>query len=149
MVNEAQPSLEDAQPVIARFLEIHDAQARNARNELGRLRSLIDDASERLMSSFNEIGEISAHQLEPGSMQDMEIAVGNAVSALQFQDMANQLVGHAVQRIELLERIAASLARLPEVSADDLTNEVAGTVCARSSGPVEQACMSGGSVDLF
>ena len=75
--------------------------------------------------------------------------MGNAVSALQFQDMANQLVEHAVQRIELLERIAASLARLPHVSADDLTNEVEATVCARSAGPVEQACMSGGSVDLF
>ena len=63
MVNAAQPGLEYAQPVIARFLEIHDAQARNARNELDRLRSLIDDASERLMSSFNEIGEISAQPL--------------------------------------------------------------------------------------
>lgn len=149
MVNAAQPSLEDAQPVIARFLEIHDTQARSARAELDRLRSLIDDASERLMLSFDEIGEITARQVQQQQMKDMERAVGNAVSALQFQDMANQLVGHAVKRIELLERVAASLARLPEVSVDDLTNEVEGTVCARDTGPVEQACMSGGSVDLF
>lgn len=149
MNNAGQHSLEHVQPVIARFLEIHDSQARSARSELGRLRNLIDDASARLLSSFDAIGEISARRFQPEQLQDMENAVGNAVSALQFQDMANQLVGHAVERIELLERVAASLARLPEVSADDLTNEVEATVCARDTGPVEQACMSGGSVDLF
>jgi hypothetical protein len=75
--------------------------------------------------------------------------VGEAVSALQFQDMANQLVGHAMQRIALLEKITASLARLPEASTDELTQALASTACARSVGPVEQACMAGGSVDLF
>ncbi len=149
MVNAEQTDLNIAQPVLARFLEIHDTQASNARSELDRLRSLIDDAAERLMASFNEIGEISARQVMPSPMQDMEQAVGEAVSALQFQDMANQLVGHAVRRIELLERIAASLTRLPDLSEDDLANEIAGSVCTRPNGPVEQACMSGGSVDLF
>ena len=149
MVNAESPNLEITQPVIARFLEIHDTQARSARSELDRLRSLIDDASERLMSSFGEIGEISARQSQHEQMEEMERAVGNAVSALQFQDMANQLVGHAAQRIELLERIAGSLGRWPDVTVDELTNEVEGTVCARQNGPVEQACMTGGSVDLF
>ncbi len=149
MVNAGQPTLENAQPVITRFLEIHDTQARSARCELDRLRSLIDDAAGRLMSSFSEIGEISARQTGQAQSHDMERAVGNAISALQFQDMANQLVGHAAKRIELLERIAGTLARLPDVSADELANEVAGTVAARADGPVEQACMDGGSVDLF
>jgi len=149
MVNAGQTLQSDAQPFIARFLQIHDTQARSARGELDRLRSLIDDASERLLSSFGEIGEISARQVQPEQRQDMERAVGNAVSALQFQDMANQLLGHAVQRIELLERIAASLRRLPDVSVDELTDAVEGAACARPNGPVEQACMSGGSVDLF
>jgi DNA-binding transcriptional regulator YbjK len=149
MVNTGHSSLENTQPVIARFLEIHGAQARSARSELDRLRSLIDDASERLMLSFGEIGEISARHIQREQMQDMACAVDNAVSALQFQDMANQLVGHAVQRIELLERIAGSLRRLPDVSVEELTDAVDGTACARPDGPVEQACMSGGSVDLF
>lgn len=140
---------DDTGPVIARFLEIHDAQTNSARSELTRLRSLIDDAAGRLMASFSEIGEISARDGAHNQAQDMERAVGNAISALQFQDMANQLVGHAAQRIELLERLAGSLARLPDVSEDDLNGEVAGTVCARADGPVAQACMTGGSVDLF
>ncbi len=149
MVNAGHGSLEHAQPVIARFLEIHDTQARSARSELGRLRRLIDDAAERLMLSFGVIGEISAQPIQQEQMQALALAVDDAVSALQFQDMANQLAGHAVRRIELLERVAASLARLPAVSVDDLTNEVESTVCAGSNGPVAQACMSGGSVDLF
>lgn len=149
MVNAEQTLHPDPQPVIARFIEIHDEQARSARAELDRLRSLIDDAAARLLSSFNVIGEISARQIERGQAQAMEDAVGNAVSALQFQDMANQLVGHAVRRIEVLERIAASLGRLPEVSADELTRVIEGTACGRTQGPVAQDCMTGGSVDLF
>lgn len=144
-----QPDLERALPVIARFLEIHDTQVRNVRSELGRLRSLIDDAAERLLSSFNVIGEISARRIEPGISQEMEDAVGSAVSALQFQDMASQLVGHAARRIEVLERIAAALGRMPQVSVDELTQAVEGTLCAGADGPVAQACMTGGSVDLF
>lgn len=149
MVTAEQALSPDTQPVIARFIEIHDEQARTARDELARLRSLIDDAAERLLSSFNVIGEISARGMAQGASQDMEDAVGNAVSALQFQDMANQLVGHAARRIEVLERITATLGRLPAVSADELTQAVEGTVCDRADGPVAQACMTGGSVDLF
>ncbi len=78
---------------------------------LDQLRSLINDAAERRMLSFSEIGEISARQIQHEQMQDMEHAVSDAVSALQFQDMANQFVGHAVRGGELLERIAASLGR--------------------------------------
>jgi uncharacterized protein YlaN (UPF0358 family) len=63
--------------------------------------------------------------------------------------MASQLVGHAAKRIELLQRVAQPLSRLPDVSMEELTNAVEGTVYDRDTGPVEQACMSGGSVDLF
>ena len=72
-----------------------------------------------------------------------------AVTALQFQDMAQQLAGHAARRIEVLERITGPLARLPEASADELGEAVQGTVHERIDGPVEQACMDGGSVELF
>jgi hypothetical protein len=145
----------DAQAFIARYLEIHDAQARFARTELDRLRCLIDDASARLMASFDVISTLSGNgrkAVQTGSdavTQDIVQAVDNAVSALQFQDMANQLVGHAVQRIELLEKITESLGRLPEVSVDELTQAVDATTCAHGAGPVDQACMTGGSVDLF
>lgn len=146
---------EDAQVFIARYLEIHESQARSARLELDRLRCLINDASARLMTSFDVIAALSRNRREsvpngPDAVAgDVERAVGNAVSALQFQDMATQLVGHAVQRIALLEKITESLGRLPEVSVDELTAAVAATTCEQHAGPVEQACMTGGSVELF
>lgn len=148
MSNAAQIDLKNTQAFIARFREIHDVQAQSAREELGRLRSLINDAGERLMSSFNVIAEISVRRDAIPSGEITE-AVDNAMSALQFQDMAGQLVGHAVRRIELLERITEPLARFPESSVEELNNVVEGTVYDRDTGPVEQACMSGGSVDLF
>ncbi len=42
---QAQRRGEDAEASIARYLQIHDAQARSARAELERLRGLIEDAS--------------------------------------------------------------------------------------------------------
>ena len=152
---QAQWYEEDAQAFIARYLEIHDFQARSARSELDRLRGLIDDASERLLTSFAAIGAFSEQHQDAAlegvavGSADVERAVGNAVSALQFQDMAKQLIGHAVQRIELLEKITESLGRLPEASIEELTAAVAATTCGRRTGPVEQACMTGGSVELF
>jgi hypothetical protein len=148
----AQQHADDTQAFVDRYLAIHDEQARSARSELDRLRSLIDDASQRLMSSFDVIREFSvSHRALVGDVvtQDIDLAVGNAISALQFQDMATQLLGHASQRIALLERISEPLGRLPQVSVVELTQALAGTPAERSSGPVVQACMNGGSVELF
>lgn len=145
---------DDAQAFIARYLEIHESQARSARLDLDRLRGLINDASARLLASFDVIGAFSKSRREaapegPDVMtEDVERAVGNAISAMQFQDMAVQLVGHAAQRIALLEKISESLSRMPEASIDELAAAVAATTCGRRS-PVEQACMTGGSVELF
>lgn len=136
----------EAQAFIARFLGIHDAQTANARAELDRLRGLIDDAGCRLMASFDVIGATASRS---DQAQAVEHAVGEAVSALQFQDMASQLIGHVAQRIAVLEQIAGLLIHMPEISVDDLSDAVAGTVVERNDGPVAQACVSGGSVDLF
>lgn len=150
MINTEQISADGAQAFLVRFLEIHEAQAQSARADLDRLQSLIADAGERLMASFNQIGELASQQTPPPCAADaIANAVGDAVSALQFQDMAQQLAGHAARRIEVLERITGPLARLPDASADELTAAVEGTVHERINGPVEQACMDGGSVELF
>jgi hypothetical protein len=131
---------------LARYLEIHGAQARSARDELDRLCRLIDDASARLMGSFSAIQQLT----QDGAMSEQfSSAVGSAISALQFQDMATQLAGHAARRIALLEKITEPLGRLPRATADELTAAVNATDCGRRGGPVEQACMTGGEVELF
>lgn len=157
--SQARCDVQDAAVFIAHYLEIHEAQARSARCDLERLRSLIDDASERLLTSFGAIQAISENRSERRAQgvdtdagdadRDVERAVGNAISALQFQDMATQLVGHAAQRITVLEKITQSLGRLPEATVDDLAAAVSDTLRGRHTSPVEQACMAGGSVELF
>lgn len=139
------------QAFLARYLEIHAAQACGVRDELDRLRGLIDDAYERLMESFDAIGALVDQRGDtlPAINQNIARAVGNAVSALQFQDMATQLLGHTVQRIEVLERITQSLGRMPQASVEELTELLGPAGCTRRSGPVEQASMSNGSVALF
>lgn len=150
MINTEQLSADGAQAFLVRFLEIHGAQAQSARADLDRLQSLIADAGERLMTSFNQIGELAVLQAPSAdAANEIAEAVGAAVSALQFQDMAQQLAGHASRRIEVLERITGPLARLPDASAEELGAAVQGTVHERINGPVEQARMDGGSVELF
>jgi hypothetical protein len=162
MVNAGHTQLqraEDARLFMARYLELHELQARSVRSDLDRLRSLIDDASARLLTSFGAIQAITGSrnerrgqdvELDAGNEdRDVERAVGNAISALQFQDMATQLVGHAAQRIAVLEKITQSLGRLPDASVDELAAAVSDTLRGRHTGPVEQACMAGGSVELF
>lgn len=144
----------DAQAFIAYYLEIHQEQVRSARLDLDRLRSLIDDASARLLESFDVIGTFSKSRRVAAldgfdvMNEDVERAVGNAISAMQFQDMATQLVGHAAQRMALLEKIAESLSRMPEAPIAELAAAVANATCGRRS-PVEQAGMAGGAVELF
>lgn len=144
----------EEQVFIARYLEMHHTQAEHARGELDRLRGLIDDAYERLMSSFGAIGALTERSLDKQAdadevREDMDHAVGNAISALQFQDMANQLVGHAAKRIASLERLTDTLRRLPDASVDELAQAVADAGCERNFGPVEQESMASGSTELF
>lgn len=152
---QAQPCADDAKAFIARYREIHETQASGALSELARLRGLIDDASARLLASFDVIKAYSERcresmpEVDDANVSDVEKAVGNAISALQFHDMVGQLVGHAAQRIALLERITQSLGRLPGASVEELTSALAETDCGQRDAPVEQVCMAGGSVELF
>ena len=152
---QAQRRGEDAEASIARYLQIHDAQARSARAELERLRGLIEDASARLLSSFGAIGALSQTLREAVSEgqdvlpPDLRQALDNAVSALQFPDMATQLIDHVVQRIALLEKITQALGCSPQLSAGEFTAVLAAVAGGQFSAPVEQSCMAGGSVELF
>ena len=70
--------------------------------------------------------------------QRIESAIGTAVTALQFQDMATQLTGHAQRRLLALEACLRS--QYGE-------NTVGGLLDHHQ--PVRQTEMSSGSIDLF
>jgi len=107
--------------------------------DLERLKTMIVDAGDRLLSSFNQVGALAP---EMAASEDQRVrlaeAINGAVTALQFQDMATQLTAHAQRRLGALE-----------ICLKSLSAEAAVSLTLIHTQPVHQAEMSAGSVDLF
>jgi hypothetical protein len=112
-------------------------------NDLDRLRRLLDDASESLMSHFTQANDC----LASGDVQQAHRTIGGAITALQFQDMASQLITHTSKR---LRNCADRLAR--DAMGDD-DDESGGQAVIEDAplrpNPVTQDEMDAGSIDLF
>ncbi len=125
-----------------------------ASNDLDRLQRLLDDASTALMGHFT-----GATQLIADARRDLAVAtVGaddraigeaqralfGAIVALQFQDMATQLIAHTTKR---LRSCADRLAR--DALGDDEDGEAVVEEAPLRPNPVTQDEMDAGSVELF
>ena len=125
-----------------------------ASNDLERLQRLLDDASETLSSHFyaassqlndtlrllSTLPDID-HGLLHTAMQDL----AGAITALQFHDMATQLISHTQKR---LRSCADRIAR--DAMGDD--DEDGSTIVEDGPGrpnPVTQDEMDAGSIELF
>ena len=105
--------------------------------DLERLKSLINDAGDRLLISFNQISAVlPALASTDAQRQQVSDAVHAAVTALQFQDMATQLTAHAQRRLTALEE------RLHSEQAPQGLQII-------HPHPVRQVEMTAGSIDLF
>lgn len=127
-----------------------------ASNDLDRLQTLLSDACALLMQRFggasDQIHVLMGSQGPLGAgAQDREACevlmqqLAGAVTALQFQDMASQLIVHTNRS---LRNCADTLAR--EAFGDD--DEDGGTVVEAAPtrpNPVTQAEMDAGSIELF
>jgi len=79
-----------------------------------------------------------------GIVGEMALQVNQAVMALQFQDMANQLIGHTIKRIDEVEQsLVQPAGPIDTKQAQDALRDAA----ARN--PVTQASVASGSVDFF
>ena len=139
-----------------------------ASNDLDRLQRLLTDATETLMGHFcgasAEIGGLAgltckadgpvdgsaSSTLRPGGTADAHLRrmrqhLAGAVTALQFQDMASQLISHTRRR---LRNCTDQLAR--DVMGDDDEDGAAVVQDApMRPNPVTQDEMDAGSVELF
>jgi len=126
-----------------------------ANNDLERLHRLLHDATETLMGHFygasallNQLLRAAAH--EPGSAVDTAALheamqhLGGAVTALQFDDMATQLITHTQRR---MRSCADRIAR--DVMGDDEDGEAVVEDAPLRPNPVTQDEMDAGSIDLF
>lgn len=108
--------------------------------DLERLNALISDAGDKLMLSFNQLQKMAPRvEMSVTDRRELQAAVTTAVTALQFQDMATQLVQHAQRRLGVLQDCVASL-------SDQVNDPL--QVSTRMQ-PVLQNAVSAGSVDLF
>jgi hypothetical protein len=124
-----------------------------ASNDLDRLQTLLADACDTLMQRFHGASEhvrtlrSTTHTEEDSEavFNDLMQNLGGAVTALQFQDMASQLINHTHKRLRsCVDRLAR------EAFADDEEDGMAAAeeVPLRPN-PVTQAEMDVGSIELF
>jgi hypothetical protein len=109
-------------------------------NDLARLTALIAEAGDKLLNSFNEVATIAPRvSAQAQDRVALNSAIGSAVTALQFQDMATQLTQHARRRLTQLENALSTLAA---EAHDPLA-------APTRMQPVRQTGMGAGSIDLF
>lgn len=111
-----------------------------AGNDLDRLQRLLDDASQALMNHFT----LATGHLETGLLHEARQIIGSAVTALQFQDMASQLISHTAQR---LRNCADRVAR--DAMGDDEDGAALVETAPQRPNPVTQDEMDAGSIELF
>ncbi len=127
-----------------------------ASNDLDRLSTLLEDACGTLMARFcNANDRIAALMDEFQAKADNPHAseayngliqqLGEAVIALQFQDMASQLIAHTNSR---LRRCADTLAQ-DAFGEDDEDGSCVIEAAPLRPNPVTQSEMDAGSIELF
>ncbi len=104
--------------------------------DLGRLDQILADAIGQLLISFSEIQTMAAQN----RTRDIERAAQEAVTALQFQDMASQLIAHCRKKLADPESGSSE-----SFSATHFTS----TQILRHIGPVSQSQFGEGSIELF
>ena len=115
--------------------------------DLDRLQGLLADAAEQLAERFARADADLARVAGKPAAADLERVradLGGALVALQFQDLATQLLSHATGRIHAVADVLAIRA----MPADDDAAAPVTPFDARPC-PVAQRHMDAGSVELF
>jgi len=120
-------------------------------NDLDRLQDLLEHACDVLLEGFHAAakqlgaqavpGDRDGHPTAPARVQDQ---LGTAITALQFQDMASQLIDHTRRRL----RSCADRLAFECFTGDDDGEAVVAPEPLRPN-PVAQTQVDGGSVELF
>lgn len=151
MLNETAPSTrtEPVMPLLA-AADLQD-NLMTATHDLDRLQSLLSHACDELLQGFHgatirlrEFVHGPGHDDQaPDLLADMMKHLGGAITALQFQDMASQLIAHTHTRLRnCADRLAS------ETMGDEEGEAVVEAPPLRPN-PVTQDEMDAGSVELF
>jgi hypothetical protein len=151
-MNEALPTGQSETLPLLLAAELQD-HLLTASNDLERLQRLLNDASEALMGHFYGANQQLRGLLNQGAafphldthaLHDAMSSISGAVTALQFQDMASQLILHTHQR---LRACADQIAR--EAMGQDSDGDAVVQEAPQRPNPVTQDEMDAGSIELF
>ena len=120
-----------------------------ATHDLDRLQALLDDSHQTLQAGF--FGSLQllqdlhdAGRLDAPSLQQARQLLGCAVKALQFQDLATQLIAHTSRRLHHgADRLAS------DAFAGDEDGEAVVAAAPQRPNPVTQSAMDTGFAELF
>jgi len=122
-----------------------------ATNDLERLQGLLSHACDELMQGFHgavsdirQLFDTRANVPSQDLFDNVMQHLGGAITALQFQDMASQLIAHTNKR---LRNCADRIAR--ETMGGDDEGEAVVEEAPLRPNPVTQDEMDAGSVELF
>lgn len=119
-----------------------------ASNDLERLQRLLSDASDSLLNHFHGASGRLQTLMQPGhdspQLREALQHMADAITAMQFQDMASQLIHHTNTR---LRSCADRLAQ--EAMGDDEDGPAVVAQAPQRPNPVTQDEMDAGSIELF
>lgn len=116
-----------------------------AMHDLQRLEGLLAHATDNLLARFTAAGTGLARSGDDSNLAEVRTALHSAVTELQFQDMASQLIGHTAR---VLQGCAHRLAAQAMGQEDDEVPLEVDPGPGRPN-PVTQSEMDAGSVELF
>lgn len=126
-------------------------QLMTASHDLDRLQRLLAGTCDTLMANFagahgvlEALGGPSLPPVAASAVQEARSQLAEAVVALQFQDMASQLITHTHQR---LRNCADQIAR--DAFGPDSEGEAVVAAAPLRPNPVTQDEMDAGSIELF
>ena len=125
-----------------------------ARNDLERLQRLLDDASTALIGHFAgatrhlDAVRLAVPTADPVALGELRSSLGSAITALQFQDLATQLIDHTSQRLRsCVDQLGRDLFAGNDDDDDD--DPCLLEAPPPRQNPVTQDEMDAGSVELF
>jgi len=151
MEETSSPDSDGMMPLLA-AAELQD-HLMTVTNDLERLQRLLDDAGEALSEHFYSASSHISALLKSGEagggpdnarLQQVMADIAGAITALQFQDMATQLIAHTSQR---LRNCADQLAA--DTFGDDEDGATVVEIAPLRPNPVTQDEMDAGSIELF
>jgi methyl-accepting chemotaxis protein len=134
-------SVDNAESVITKMASQDMVDALQSKQRAEAAMMNIQSANDDIAENAAAINRISA---------ELERKVNDAVTALQFQDMASQLIGHTMTRIDEAGRVLGALSGSdPAAAARNAASAIVAMREATHHNPVQQQAVASGGVELF